>query len=193
MAFSAPALAPVRGGDRRPARPARGGGPRPRERDGERGVHRRAARPRAGLSLKAFYTCFRSKDDLLLALLADDSRIGAAFLRELIAGRPDPAARVRLRALRHGAPAGSPATRACSCASTGGWSSIGRTSCAPRSRRSSTSSPRTSTATIRTRDARTMFGVLLDGIHDVVVGRVDDVGELAAYLYGFCAEGWQGR
>ncbi len=35
---------------------------------------------RAGLSLKAFYSCFRSKDDLLLALLAEDSRLGAEFL-----------------------------------------------------------------------------------------------------------------
>ncbi|HEV7525447.1 MAG TPA: hypothetical protein VGP92_10805, partial [Acidimicrobiia bacterium] len=39
------------------------------------------------------------------------------------------------------------------------------------------------------RDARTMFAVLLDGIHDVVVGRVADTGELARYLHRFCTEG----
>jgi hypothetical protein len=39
------------------------------------------------------------------------------------------------------------------------------------------------------RDARTMFAVLLDGIHDVVVGRVTDPHELARYLGDFCVSG----
>jgi hypothetical protein len=39
------------------------------------------------------------------------------------------------------------------------------------------------------RDARTMFAVLLDGIHDVVVGRVADTQELARYLHHFCVFG----
>src|SRR6478736_5949610 len=42
---------------------------------------------RAGLSLKAFYRCFSGKDDLLLALLAADSRIGAELLEERIGAR----------------------------------------------------------------------------------------------------------
>ena len=42
---------------------------------------------RAGVSLKAFYACFRSKDDLLLALLAEDSRIGADVLAGRIGSR----------------------------------------------------------------------------------------------------------
>src|SRR5256885_15917990 len=37
----------------------------------------------AELSLKSFYRCFRSKDELLLALLAADSRLGA----DVLAGR----------------------------------------------------------------------------------------------------------
>src|SRR6478735_3229378 len=37
---------------------------------------------RSGLSLKSFYRCFRSKDDLLLSLLAADSAIGAQLLAE---------------------------------------------------------------------------------------------------------------
>ena len=41
----------------------------------------------------------------------------------------------------------------------------------------------------RDRDAATMFGVLLGGIHDVVVGRVDDPHELAQYLHRFCTQG----
>jgi hypothetical protein len=43
------------------------------------------------------------------------------------------------------------------------------------------------------RDARTMFAVLLDGIDDVVVGRVADTQELARYLQRFCIEGVGGR
>jgi len=39
---------------------------------------------RAGLSLKAFYACFQSKDDLLLALLGEDSRVGAEVLAGVI-------------------------------------------------------------------------------------------------------------
>src|SRR3954451_22581680 len=35
---------------------------------------------RAGLSLKSFYRCFPGKDELLLALLEDDSQIGARAL-----------------------------------------------------------------------------------------------------------------
>ena len=45
---------------------------------------------RAGLSLKSFYRCFRGKDDLLVALLAEESAIGAVLLHDLIATRPDP-------------------------------------------------------------------------------------------------------
>jgi hypothetical protein len=34
-----------------------------------------------------------------------------------------------------------------------------------------------------------MFAVLLDGVHDVVVGRVTDTRELARYLEQFCMQG----
>lgn len=49
---------------------------------------------RAGLSLKSFYRCFSGKDDLLLALLEEDSRIGAALLAELINRHRDPVERL---------------------------------------------------------------------------------------------------
>ena len=42
------------------------------------------------------------------------------------------------------------------------------------------------------RDAQTVFGVLIDGFHDVVLGRVDDVHAHAEYLYRFCAFGLAG-
>ncbi len=45
---------------------------------------------RAGLSLKAFYACFQSKDDLLLALLGEESRLGAEVLAGIIGKRSGP-------------------------------------------------------------------------------------------------------
>src|SRR4051812_25426833 len=39
---------------------------------------------RAGGSLKSFYRHFEGKDDLLLALLEEDSRVGAALLADMI-------------------------------------------------------------------------------------------------------------
>ena len=47
---------------------------------------------RAGVSLKAFYGYFRSKDDLLLALLGADSALGAEVLTARIGTRTGPAA-----------------------------------------------------------------------------------------------------
>src|ERR1700694_1485719 len=42
---------------------------------------------RAGLSLKSFYRCFPGKDELLLALIEDDSQIGAHALAERVGKR----------------------------------------------------------------------------------------------------------
>src|SRR5690348_15607538 len=42
---------------------------------------------RANVSLKAFYRCFPGKDELLLALLEDDSHIGARVLEERVGTR----------------------------------------------------------------------------------------------------------
>jgi AcrR family transcriptional regulator len=49
---------------------------------------------RAGCSLKAFYRCFASKDELLLALFEDDSGLGAQIVRERVAAAGAPAARL---------------------------------------------------------------------------------------------------
>jgi AcrR family transcriptional regulator len=51
---------------------------------------------RADVSLKAFYRCFPGKDELLLALLEDDSRLGAQILERRVAAETD--ARERLHA-----------------------------------------------------------------------------------------------
>jgi AcrR family transcriptional regulator len=49
----------------------------------------------AGLSLKSFYTCFDGKDDLLCALLEEDSRIGAGLVAERLSSHESPERRLR--------------------------------------------------------------------------------------------------
>jgi AcrR family transcriptional regulator len=49
---------------------------------------------RAGVSLKTFYRSFASKDDLLLALLEEDSRTGAAMLTSALEQASAPVARL---------------------------------------------------------------------------------------------------
>jgi AcrR family transcriptional regulator len=146
---------------------------------------------RAGVSLKAFYACFRSKDDLLLALLAEDSGIGADVLAGRIGTRTGPDA---LRAY---------VFELFDMLTLPG--AIGYAGVLVREYRRLTElhdeeirdalAPlvdllaRTIDSDDPKRDARTMFAVLLDGIHDIVVGRVADTHELARYLYRFCSEG----
>ncbi len=149
---------------------------------------------RAGLSLKAFYACFQSKDDLLLALLGEDSRVGAEVLAGIVGDRTGPAA---INAYVSGLFAMLTPTGAV------GYAGVLvreyrrliefhddelRDAVAPLvdllARDISSDDPK--------RDARTMFGVLLDGIHDVVVGRVADSAELARYLERFCTRGVAG-
>jgi TetR/AcrR family transcriptional regulator len=49
----------------------------------------------AGTSLKSFYRCFESKDELLMALFEDDAQRGAAALATAVDQFDDPVARVR--------------------------------------------------------------------------------------------------
>jgi len=49
----------------------------------------------AGTSLKSFYRCFDSKDELLVALFEDDARQGAALLATAVDRHQDPVERVR--------------------------------------------------------------------------------------------------
>lgn len=148
---------------------------------------------RAGLSLKSFYRCFRSKDDLLVALLAAESQIGAAFLRELITGRTDP-----LRAFVDELFAMALLPESAGYAGVLVREHRRLVEHRPDEIRAALA-PLTDVIAAHldsadpSRDARTVFGVLLGGFHDVVLGRVDDVDEYAAYLYGFCAHGWTGR
>lgn len=145
----------------------------------------------AELSLKSFYRCFRGKDELLIALIAADTRLGAdllaarigdcegadaihAFVTELFALVSIPEAkgyagllvREYLRLNEH---YGDELLAALSPLLDLLASLL------------DTEQPE--------RDALTMFGVLLGGIYEVVVGRVPDTRTYAEYLYGFCTRG----
>jgi AcrR family transcriptional regulator len=146
---------------------------------------------RAGFSLKGFYASFRSKDDLLLALLAEDSRIGADVLAERIGDRTGPEG-LRAYVVELFAMLTLPGA-------------IGYAGVLVRERRrlieSHDAELRDALAPLvdllarhidsndPKRDARTMFAVLLEGINDIVVGSVADANELAEYLYRFCTAG----
>lgn len=49
----------------------------------------------AGTSLKSFYRCFESKDELLAALFEEDARSGASALADTVNHYQDPVARLR--------------------------------------------------------------------------------------------------
>jgi AcrR family transcriptional regulator len=145
---------------------------------------------RAGLSLKAFYACFRGKDDVLLALLAADSHIGAAVLAQRIEDRHDTnAVHAYVTALFD---------MVALPGATGYAGVLVREH--RRLREHHDGELRAALAPLvdllaaqlpsgDARDAETMFAVLLEGIHDVVVGRVTNTRALAEYLYRFCTQG----
>jgi len=145
---------------------------------------------RAGLSLKAFYACYRSKDDLLLALLTADSAIGAHVLAERIGDRTG-AEGVHAYVTELFDMLASPGATGYAGVLVREYLRLAehhfdelRAALAPLldllARNITTDQPH--------RDALTMFGVLLGGIYDVVIGRAE-AHEIAAYLHRFCAFG----
>lgn len=158
-------------------------------------VHEVAAR--AGSSLKGFYRCFAGKDDLLVALLAEDSRIGAEILAERVGA--ERTHRDRLRTCVTGL------FDLCTLPGAQGYARV----LVSEHRRLSQERPDDLAAalgpivdvvagTLRAavdageavsdvpdRDAETVFSLVLDGIHAVSFGRAD-AAERAAYLWQFC-------
>jgi AcrR family transcriptional regulator len=151
---------------------------------------------RAGLSLKSFYRCFQGKDDLLIALLAEESAVGAVLLEQLIeehaAEYDDP---LRLFVEEFFALATLPATA--------GYAGV----LVREHRRLTERQPAETRAALHpltdaiarhivtadaTRDAQTVFSVLIGGFHEVVCGQVADVRAHAEYLYRFCSHGLDG-
>jgi AcrR family transcriptional regulator len=145
---------------------------------------------RAELSLKSFYRCFRGKDELLLALIEDDSRLGASLLSQRMAARGGDRLRAYVDEL----------FAMLTLPAADGYAGV----LVREHRRLTEHSPdelRTALAPLTDllascldtpdplRDARTTFGVLLTGIHDVVLGTVADARAHGAYLASFCAHG----
>jgi AcrR family transcriptional regulator len=157
---------------------------------------------RAGLSLKSFYRCFPGKDELLIALLEEDSRLGASMLAEAIEIRRDPVE--RLRAYVDGL------FDFLTLAGALGYAGV----LVREHRRLAEGHPVELRAALAplvdmlsaelaaaglsedisrnpSRAAETVFGVLLSGISDVTLGRAEPRDE-AAYLWRFCWAGLQG-
>lgn len=155
---------------------------------------------RARASLKGFYACFAGKDDLLLALLEEDSRVGATLVAEQVARHDDPVD--RLRAYVHGLFS--------LVAQPGALGYVGvlvrehrrlgeerpddlRAALAPlvellaRELAYATATGRAATPDPG-RDAETVFGLLLAGVHEVTLGRRDPYDE-ATDLWRLC---WSG-
>ena len=137
---------------------------------------------RGGASLKGFYACFSSKDDLLLALLEEDSRVGATLLAEHIDGHREPVD--RLRAYLHGIfwMVDRPGALGYVRVLVREHRRLGeerpddlRTALAPLvdllARELEPVSPDPA------RDAETLFGMLLGGVHEVTLGRRDPYDE----------------
>ncbi len=157
---------------------------------------------RAGLSLKSFYQCFPGKDDLLLALLAADSVIGAEILASYIGEHADPDDAMHAYVRELFALVTLPGA-------TGYAGVLVREH--RRLREHHSDEMQVALAPMvdllaayiarvlgarnphdireAQRDAATMFSLLLDGVHDVVVGRVVDAPELGEYLWAFCRNG----
>jgi len=158
---------------------------------------------RAKLSIKVFYRCFAGKDDLLLALLEEDSATGAGLLASHLEGRQAPADRVRgyvegiFELLTHPGAVGyagvlvreyrrlgedRPQELALALAPLVGLLAT-----------ELAAAHAAGVAEIEDPDraAATLFGILLGGINEVTTGRADPL-EMASWLWRFSWSGLAG-
>jgi AcrR family transcriptional regulator len=154
---------------------------------------------RAGISLKTVYRNFAGKDDLLLALLEDESQIGARILAERLAAVDDPVARLEAYVTELFKMGAIPMYA--------GYAGV----LASEHRRLSEEHPdelRTALAPLvdllvthltaagagsgdAERDAETMFVLMVAGIHEVTLGR-RTAEDAARYTWQFCWAGLRG-
>jgi AcrR family transcriptional regulator len=159
---------------------------------------------RAGFSLKVFYRCFAGKDELLLALIEEDSRLGAGLLADHLAVHSGPAERLRAYVeglfglLTHPGAVGYAGVLVREHRRLG--------EARPRELQQSlaplldllaselVSANAAGVTEIRDPDraAATVFGVLLGGINDVTTGQADPP-EMATWLWRFCWSGLAAR
>ncbi len=158
---------------------------------------------RSGLSLKSFYRCFEGKDDLLIALLEEDSRLGATILADIVGREADPEARLRsyvtgvFALLTHDGALGYAGVlvREHRRLSEAHPDDLAR-ALAPMvdvlvEQVAAAADAGVISSPDPARDAATIFAVVLEGIHDVTLGRVDALDQ-AAYLWRFCRAALRG-
>jgi AcrR family transcriptional regulator len=155
---------------------------------------------RSGISLKGFYGCFAGKDDLVVALLEEDSRIGAEILGETVDRHAEPADRLRAYVVG--------VFELLTLPGAAGYARM----LVQEHRRLSEQRPdelRTALAPLvdllaheleqaaragvitsgdTARDAETVFVLVLEGVHDVTLGRAEPL-EQAQYIWRFCRNG----
>jgi AcrR family transcriptional regulator len=158
---------------------------------------------RAGASLKGFYRSFGGKDDLLVALLEADSRVGAGLLTELVERHRAPERRLRafvegifaLVTLPGATGYAGVLVREHRRLAEDRPVALGQ-ALSPlidllASEIAAASDAGLATSTDAGRDASTVFAILLAGIHDVTVGADPD--DVAQHLWRFCWNGLQAR
>ncbi|MDQ1479574.1 MAG: hypothetical protein QOI44_435, partial [Actinomycetota bacterium] len=154
---------------------------------------------RAEVSLKAFYRCFPGKDELLLALLEDESNTGARVLAERVGARDNPVASLHACVTELFALLSVPGALGYAGVLVREHRRLSehyplelRVALAPLVELVSVHIAAATATTDARRDAETMFRILLQGIDDVIVGRAGDAAELAEYLWSFCWNGLEG-
>jgi AcrR family transcriptional regulator len=153
---------------------------------------------RAEESLKSFYRCFPGKDELLLALLEDDSHIGARVLAERVGSRENPVAALHACVTELFAFLSVPGALGYAGVLVREHRRLSehypvelRVALAPLVELIAEHIAAATSTTDALRDAETMFRILLQGIDDVIVGRAHDAAELGEYLWDFCWSGLQ--
>jgi len=152
----------------------------------------------AGSSLKSFYRCFAGKDDLLVALLEEDSRLGASILAESVDAHADAPLRVRayvfgvFELLTHPGALGYARVLVQEHRRLAEERPDElRVALAPMVDLLATEIARATESGVAAssdpaRDAQTIFVLVLEGIHEVALGRAEPL-EQADYLWRFSA------
>jgi len=150
---------------------------------------------RTGISLKGFYASFAGKDDLLVALLEEDSLIGATLLAEAVACEDEPVERLRAYVVGLFEMLTLPGALGYASVLVREHRRLGEhrpdeltRALAPLVDLLATEIDRIGDRPDARRDAETVFALLLDGISEVTLGRAEPR-DRARYLWQFCAGG----
>ena len=140
----------------------------------------------AGSSLKGFYRCFASKDDLLIALLAAESHTGAGVLADMVRDRPGDPLHTYVTGIFE--LAALPAARGYTRVLVQEHRRLAETRAGALDAALAPLVDLLARVAGNRRDAQTVFGLVLGGVHEVALGRCD-ARETAEYLAHFCRHG----